>query len=400
MLDKIKRFATKNKFTYKMVYILFVVFEKLQMCLYLVMRIFPIKQNKIVFCSVRGRRYGDNPMYISEELENRKKNYEIVWLLKENVSEEIPKTIRRVNYNIFREAYELATAKVWVDSNLKYTGILKRKGQLYVQTWHGSYGLKKIGLDLGERLTLIDKRYHKYHAKEMDLMVSNSNQTTEIYKRAFGYTGKILQQGSPRNDIMFKDGNITIEKVKKYFNIGNQKIVLYAPTFRDNYRIDEFRLNYKKLLDNLKNRFDKEWIILVRLHPYNVCDAEKVTGYSDEIKNASQYSIMQELLVAADILITDYSSCMFDFVTTGKPCFLYATDVEKYREERDYYFELEDLPFPLAEDNEQLEENILNFDEKIYQKKLNELFEQVGLCETGHASEKVADYIEQWMKEN
>mgnify|MGYP003303169782 CR=1 FL=1 len=400
MLDKIKRFATTNKVTYRIIYFLFIVFEKLQSCLYLCMRIFPIKENKIVFCSARGKRYGDNPMYISDELRNRKCKYELVWLLKENVEEDMPEGIRRKKYNIFTEAYELATAKVWVDSNLKYPGTRKRKGQLYVQTWHGSYGLKKIAMDLDDKLPLIDKRYYLYNSGIIDLMISNSKRTTEIYRRAFLYKGEMLEGGSPRNDIMFKNFEYELKKVKKYFELGKQRIVLYAPTFRNNYRLDDFNIEYEKIRQTLKKRFSGEWVVLIRLHPNNLCDAEKFLNYSENIKNASQYSVMQELLVAADILITDYSSCMFDFVTTGKPCFLYATDVEKYREERDYYFELEDLPFPLAENNEQLEENILNFDEELYQKKLKELFEQVGLCETGHASEKVADYIEQWMKEN
>ena len=398
MLDRIKRFATTNRVTYRITYLLFILFEKMQSCLYLFMRIFPIEENKIVFCSTRGKRYGDNPMYISDLL--RKKGHKIIWLLKEDVEEEIPKEIQRIKYNIFTEAYELATAKVWVDSNLKYPGVLKRKGQLYVQTWHGSYGLKKIAGDLGELLPLIDKRYHKYNAEIIDLMISNSTRTTEIYRKAFWYHGEVFEYGSPRNDVLFSDYFLNKEKVKKYFGIRNQKIVLYAPTYRVNYRIDEFRLNYEKMLQALEKKYSGEWVVLVRMHPSNLCDADKVTKYSDKIKNASKYSNMQELLVASDVLITDYSSCMFDFATTRKPCFLYATDVEKYREERDYYFELEDLPFPLAENNEKLEENILNFDEEVYQKKLNELFEQVGLCETGHASEKVADYIEQWMKEH
>lgn len=399
MLDKIKRFAMSNENNYKMVYVFYLLYEKICRGLYLIMRFLPIKKNKIVFCTVRGKRYGDNPMYISDELRRRGK-YEIVWLLRKDVEEKIPNNIKRVNYNFFSEMYHLVTAKVWIDSNLKFSGVLKRKHQLYIQTWHGSYGLKKIGKDLGDKIYPIDKRNHEYNAEITDLMISNSERTTEIYREAFGYLGSVLQYGSPRNDILFKEYTKSKYCVDKYFDIKDKKVILYAPTFRINFRTDEFKLDYEKLLDSIKRKYDGEWVILVRLHPNNLIDADKITKYGINVKNASKYSIMQDLIIRSDILITDYSSCMFDFVTTGKPCFLYATDVEKYREERDYYFELEDLPFPLAENNEQLEKNILNFDEEIYQKKLNELFEQVGLCETGHASEKVADYIEQWMKEN
>lgn len=88
---------------------------------------------------------------------------------------------------------------------------------------------------------------------------------------------------------------------------------------------------------------------------------------------------------------------MFDFATTKKPCFLYATDIERYNAERGNYFELDELPFPLAENNKQLEEVISFFDQEAYIRELDKLFSEVGLNETGHASEKVADYIEEWM---
>lgn len=399
-MERIRKFAAKNKITYYIIFILFIVYEKVQSCLYIVLRVFPIDNNKIVFCSAQGKRYGDNPMYISDELLNRKKNYKIVWLLKKEVREEIPAGVKRVNYNFFTKAYELVTAKVWVDSNWKCAGVLKRKEQLYIQTWHGSYGLKKIGMDLGKRLSLIDKRNYKHNKKIIDLMLTNSKKTTEIYKSAFEYNGKILEYGSPRNDVLFQNTEKICSKVRKYFNLQNQKIVLYAPTFRNNYRLDEFRLDYERLAWNLHRKYGGEWVVLVRLHPNNLGDAKKVTIYNETVKNASEYSIMQDLIVASDILITDYSSCMFDFVTTGKTVFLYATDVEQYRKERDYYFELEELPFPLAQNNEQLEKNILEFDENEYRINVKKLFEKVGLCESGEASQKAADYIENWIEDN
>lgn len=400
MIHKIKQFSVKNKYAYSIIYFSYLILEKILAVIFLCLRIFPIKENKIVFCTAKGKRYGDNPMYISDELINREKEYDMVWLLKENVEEEIPQSVRRVKYNLFTEMIELATAKVWVDSNFKYSWIKKRKKQLYVQTWHGSYGIKKICYDSKKNFSKIDQRNNDINVDSFDLMISNSKKTTEIYRSAFRYGGEILECGSPRNDIIISAPKKNKEKVIKYFAIEDKKIVLYAPTYRANYGVDKFELNYKILIQTLEKKYGGEWVVLVRLHPYNLKEAEKLAIYNEKILNASQYSIMQDLLVASDILITDYSSCMFDFATTRKPCFLYATDVEEYRNDRDYYFDIKDLPFPLAENNEQLEENILNFDEEVYQKKLNELFEQVGLCETGHASEKVADYIEQWMKEH
>lgn len=398
MIDKIKRFAVKNKITYHFIYLCYLVYAKLISVLYFLMKICPVNQKKIVFCTAKGKRYGDNPMYISDELLKRKKGYKIVWLLKKNVEEDIPDGVLRRNYNFFSVIYELSTARVWVDSNMKDAGFLKRKSQMYVQTWHGSYGLKKIAGDLDDKLPPIDRRIYKYNAKKTDVMVSNSKRTTEIYRTAFWFEGTVLEYGSPRNDIFFKEANYCKEKVYRYFHLDKQRIALYAPTYRNNYGTDEFKLDYDRLRNALSSRFGGNWVILIRLHPVNLIDAADFIKYTDLILNASKYSIMQELLVASDILITDYSSCMFDFATTKKPCFLYATDVARYKEERDNYFELEELPFPVAEDNEQLEKVILSFDEDNYQKNLEVLFQQVGLNETGKASVKVADFIEEWME--
>lgn len=399
-MDRIKRFAARNKITYQIIYMCYLLYEKFVSFLYLFMRIFPINPNKIVFCTAKGMRYGDNPKYISDELIGRKKCYEIVWLLDKSVKIDLPIEVKRCNYNFWSVIRELATARVWVDSNMKYSGFLKRKGQLYIQTWHGSYGLKKIAGDLEDKLPRIDRRNNKYNMKKADIMVSNSIRTTEIYRRAFGYKGRILEYGSPRNDLFFKDLKEYKEKVYNYFQLKNQHIVLYAPTFRNNYRTDDLRIDYKRLCGALNKKFGENWVVLIRLHPFNLIDADNFIEYTDTIINASEYSIMQELLVASEILITDYSSCMFDFATTKKPCFLYATDVARYKAERGNYFELDELPFPVAENNEQLENVILEFDRAKYEKELDELFDEVGLTETGHASEKVADYIEEWMEKN
>ena len=175
---------------------------------------------------------------------------------------------------------------------------------------------------------------------------------------------------------------------------------MYAPTFRVDYRVSDLNLNYDILLQALSNRFGGEWVVLVRLHPNNLQDAKSFIQYTDKIINASEYDVMQELLVASDVLVTDYSSCMFDFVTNGKPCFLYASDIARYKEERDNYYELEDLPFPVATNEQELKEVITTFNADKYKKELNNLFEEVGLKETGHASEIAADYILKWMKEH
>ncbi len=401
MLNKIKKLAIKNKFFSNMIYACFKIYGILFYFIFcLTDFIFPIKKNKIVCCNMKGKRYGDNPKYITDILLQKEKNLDIVWLINDPTDTEIPKSVRAVKNDFWHQIYELSTAKVWIDSNTKQYGFRKRKNQLYIQTWHGSYGLKKIYGDIIDKVSKIDIANVKYNSRNTDIMISNAKRTSEIYRRAFWYQGNILENGSPRNDIFFKNNEDVKNKVRNYFGLSGKKVVLYAPTFRVDYRVSDLNLNYDILLQALSNRFWGEWVVLVRLHPNNLQDAKSFIQYTDKIINASEYDVMQELLVASDVLVTDYSSCMFDFVTNGKPCFLYASDIARYKEERDNYYELEDLPFPVATNEQELKEVITTFNADKYKKELNNLFEEVGLNETGHASEIAADYILKWMKEH
>lgn len=399
-LSKIKRFASKNKISQCMINVFFLIYGGIMAVVCLCLRIFPIQEEKIVCSNMKGARYGDNPKYITDCILKNSNRYDIVWILQDSITENLPDSIRRVRPNTLSMLYELVTARFWIDSNAKQFGILKRKRQIYIQTWHGSYGLKKIGKDIIDKISFVDKVNTFYNSAIADLYVSNSRMTSEIYRRAFEYHGDILECGSPRNDIFYEKTAPYVEKVWQHFNIVGKKIVLYAPTFRANFSTEAFRLDYDMLRDSLENRFGGEWIVLVRLHPQNIMDADHFLEYDNNVINATHYSIMQELLVACDVLVTDYSSCMFDFATKGKPCFLYATDVDKYKQERDYYFELEELPFPLAQNNKQLKRAVLEFDEQQYSEKLQKLFDEVGLCESGEASKRVVDYIEQMRREH
>ncbi len=393
MINKIKALANKNKFFERIIYIAYRICALFYSFLFLICRIFPIKQNKIVACNMKGKRYGDNPKYIFDEIIQQGLNYELVWLIKDNIVADMPKEVKRASYNPFSIAYHLSTAKIWIDSNTKMMGTLKRKGQYYIQTWHGSYGLKKAGCDIKNGNTLMESKPYTYNAKIEDLMVSNSRKTTEIFRSAFRYNGKILECGSPRNDLFFKDPVSYKEKVTQEFSIQGKRIVLYAPTFRRNFDTNCMRMDFETVIKAFEQRFEGEWVVLIRMHPLNIKDAERFIQYSDKIINATSYNVMQELLVASDALITDYSSCMFDFVTTGKPCFLYTADYKNYKKDWGFYFNIMDLPFPDACNMDKMVQNIIRFDENIYETKLQKLFKQVGLCDKGNACKEVVKYV-------
>ena len=399
MLDKIKRFAVKNKFFNLLIIIAFRISGLLISLLYILLRILPLK-DKVVCINMKGKRYGDNPKYITNALLDSGYKGEIVWLFRDPDHMEVPVGVRKAKYNILTEIYETATAKVWIDSNLKWYGTRKRKGQIYIQTWHGSYGLKKIQGDIPDKISYFDRVIYKHNSKIIDQFVTNSDMTTEIYKRAFEFDGRIVQCGSPRNDVFFRDSSEAVSKVLTHFGIQGKKTVLYAPTYRNHFTTSQFDLDYDRLIRTLEERFGGEWVILIRMHPQNMLEAAKFVEYNDRIINATDYPDMQELLVACDILISDYSSCMFDFVTDGKTCLIYASDIEAYRQERDYYFSLEELPFPVASDNDQMELNIRSFDEEKYASDLKSLFDRVGLSESGHASDIIAKQIIDFMENN
>jgi len=393
MINKIRALANKSKFFERIIYIAYKICALFYSFLFLICRIFPIKQDKIVACNMKGKRYGDNPKYIFDEITRQKLDYELVWLIKDDVDVDLPKEVKRVAYNPFSIAYHLSTAKIWIDSNTKALGTLKRKGQCYIQTWHGSYGLKKTGCDMKDGNTLLESNLFIYNSKMTNLMISNSQKTTEIFRSAFKYTGKILECGSPRNDIFFKEPKPYKEKIRQTFSINNKKIILYAPTFRKDFNIDCMMMDFDAVMKAFEERFGEDWVILIRMHPNNIANAEKFIQYSDKVINATNYNNMQELLVASDVLITDYSSSMFDFATTGKPCFIYATDIEKNIKECGFYFDIMKLPFSVAQDTKNLVKNITEFNNTAYKIQLQKLFDHVGLCETGTACRQTVNGI-------
>ncbi len=352
----------------------------------------PVKKNKIVISSYYGRGYGDNPKYIVEELRKRKADLEIIWLTKNDKEKStLPEGIGTATFGTNSAIYHLSTAKVWID-NCRKAYMFKKKSQYYIQTWHG-FALKRIEKDVADT-------FPPYYVKEAikdaagtDVIISDSDFMTGIYKNSFWYDGEVVKWGSPRNDGIINNSAGAADKIREILKLPEgKKTVLYAPTFRADYSTDCYSIDYARLMDSLKKRFGEDYTVLVRLHPNIVhkCDA---IPFSENVINATLYPDMQELLEFADIVISDYSSLMFDFSMMLKPCFQFATDIEAYKGDRNFYFDLEKLPFDLACNNDELENAILSFDLPAYQKKLTEFFDSVGMVRDGKASEKCADRI-------
>ncbi|MFV0602987.1 CDP-glycerol glycerophosphotransferase family protein [Phascolarctobacterium faecium] len=360
---------------------------------------FKINNRKIVVCNFYGNGYGDNPKYIVEELLKMKKSLDIVWLVSNKREYKFPKGIRTVKIFSIRSIYEFMTAKIWIDNCRKYFfyNLFKKKDTVYIQTWHGGIGLKRAEQEVENHLSKSYICSAKHDSKMIDYFLSGSKWLSDDIKVNFWYDGKIEETGLPRNDKLINESKVLKEKVYNFYKLNNDmKIVLYAPTFRQGNTKADF-MDFAKLKSALNEKFNKEWIIFLRLHP-NI--KELKVDLPEYVINASFYEDAQELLCAADILITDYSSIMFDMMLLDKPVFVYANDLKKYTSNRGLKFDLKKLPFSYAENDFKLIKNIEQFDEKNFKKDLERFKEKLVLHENGTASVKVAFKILKIMNTN
>lgn len=356
-----------------------------------------LKRKKIFF-NVFQNNFTCNPKYIANEILRRKLPYELVWTVgrSKNITKNFPKEIKLVRRNSIRALYEASTSKFWIDNaiNFFYDNLPKREGQILINTWHGSLGLKRIGQNDNKNQTWLKNAIRCNH--ETDFLISNSSFESEIYRQTYWPDVPILNYGHPRNDLLFntQECQNLKKKVCNEFHIPfYKKLALYAPTFRDAQNLEPYDLNFSMLREALTKKFGGEWVILSRQHYKLAKQSSGFFEYDNNIVDATSYPDIQELLLVSDIGITDYSSWICDFVLTGKPGFIYATDLKKYDSERGFYYPLETTPFPIATNNEEMEQNILNFDNELYQSKKLSFLRDRGCWEDGQAAARVVDKI-------
>lgn len=375
--------------------------------LFYLLRIFPIKKNKVLACVSAGRRYDDNQKFIMEELHKLIPDLDIVWVKDPKYEYELPTWMRPVKWRSWHWLYEYATAKIWTNNCCEPDYFVKRKGQLYVETWHGGLGIKKVAGDiLGKYAAGRTKTLFLKNASDMaDVYISNSDHLSIIYRRAFKYHGPIWKCGYPKNDMLVQNNPEEGMKARKDLGIpSDHKVLLYAPTWRLRFTQEQhidmnvYDLDMDRLKKTLTEKFGGEWTMLIRFHPSLRLYAKGYQEAHPDVKDVTDYQDMQRLLMATDVMISDYSSCIFDAALRRIPCFTYATDFEQYKyEERGVYYEMEELPFPYAKNNDELEQNVKAFDMEDYLKKWDAFTVRMGLNETGHAAkdiaEKMADYL-------
>lgn len=354
----------------------------------------PIESRKIFFMNYNGCGYGCNPKYIAEALKKRKKNsgVQLVWGVKK-YSTSIPDEIRQVVIGSIEYYKEIATSAIWIDNARKTIDVRKREGQYYIQTWHGAAPMKKVERDIKEHVSPSLIAASKNDSKMADLFLSGSRFYSELYRRSFWYEGEILEAGLPRQDIFWKQEDARERVLKKYGIEKDVCAVLYAPTFRDDFSMDAYDIDIGSVKKAIEGRFNRKCEMLVSKHPINMEREYQFQG--NDYIDVSGYDDFEELLAAADVLISDYSGCVYDFSCfTGRPVFLYQRDYDRMLEQRNFYIPMDEMPYPRAESMDELIGIIDTFDASSYQSKLNAYIRRFGNFDDGSASEKVYERIE------
>lgn len=367
-----------------------------------------IDNNKLYATGFFGMKYGDNPAYILEKVKELRPQTRIIWPKHHGAEFKVPSYVETVRENSFADFYHMLTAKVLVNSHDWSKYYVKDKRQFLLNTWHGGLGIKKIAMD-NKRLQKyadMDKRLRKRFAPS-DLMVSNSEHLSRVYRGAFKYCGPIWNCGYPKTDLLYGDRCEARATLRRELGLNDDvKLMLYAPTFRMYLNEPAFKdsnpypysMDFNRLRGVLEKRFGGEWRILVRKHPAMNEDFNQGCGVREvgkgDYSDVTNLPDIQKLLMGCDACISDFSSVIFDAALLRMPCFTYASDEEYYTKDIGVYYHLAELPFPTAGDNDALEIAVASFNDDDYQGKLdNFLTETVGLHETGHATEDIAQLV-------
>ncbi len=368
----------------------------------------PVQPNKIVFRSVVSG-YSCNPRYIAEEILRRGLPYDLVWVVDRHVlkyMDAFPPNIRLVMDGNEEAIREFATARVWVTNGWlgRYLrcGLFKREGQTYIQTWHGSLGFKRLNWKVAHPSTGATALLEADMA-QFDYLLTNSTWEDTVFREAFHTPAQYEQIGHARNDLFFRaDAEEYRGVVRKKIGVEkDKKLLLYVPTWREHATSFFFgEGDYAALKQSLEKRFGGDWLIAARWHPAHAAHMRtKFLPEESAMLNVSDYPDVQELLLAADAVITDYSSCILDFLFTRRPGFLYAPDYAEYNSCRGLYYPLEEAPFPVAKDTESLVQCIEQFDEKLFLQKTQLFLQKMGCMEDGHAAERAVNLIEHIISE-
>jgi CDP-glycerol glycerophosphotransferase len=356
----------------------------------------PLRDDLVVFEAMEGRGYTDSPRYIYEELRRRNLPLNVVWSYAEDRSS-FPADVRLVKRGSIEYVRTLARAKYWVDSHNLPRLYRKRTGNRYLQTWHGQT-LKTIGYDT-PALRLagpLPRAQYQEQVDRWDLLVSPSAEFERTFIPANNYTGEIVRSGYPRNDVLVRKDEteqlVRRAATRELLHVPDGKrLLFYAPTFRDGERGTGASIRVD--LARLAELFGEDWIVVVRAHYYDEFTVDPQLG--PWVRDGASFVDVNDLVLASDALLTDYSSLMFDYANTGRPILLYTDDYEVYQSSsRGTYYDLEEIaPGPMLETVEDLAKALLDLDAVVaqYAERYAAFREMFCSYETGFAAKQVVD---------
>lgn len=360
----------------------------------------PVDPKLCVFMSNLGRSYGGSPKSIYEKMlaNGLTDSYRCCFIL-DDPAVFVPGNAVRVRNSRFRYYYVMARAGVLISDTRFPNYIVKRKQTSYLQTWHGT-PLKKLALDMtschmagNESIESYQSEFKKNSAT-WDYLIAQNEFSENIFRRCFAFDKQMLRIGYPRNDVLFeKNDAASIAALRETYGItADKKVILYAPTWRDNSYYDNasYKMDAPIDYDALYEELHDEYVILIKYH-YMVrerLDFSRFHGFYQVIDGSSDIA---DLYLMADLLITDYSSVMFDYSLLKRPMIFFVYDLEEYKEElRGFYFDFaKEAPGPLCMTTKELITAVKTYDSKVYQTKYEQFHQKYHTYEHGDASLQV-----------
>lgn len=372
---------------------------------FLILGKLPANKKLVIFESFLGKQYSDSPRAIYEYMKKHHPEYDMYWSVdRRSIKQLEHNDIKYVSRLSVRWLLLMAKAKYWVTNSRLPLWIPKPKRTIYLQTWHGT-PLKRLAADMEEvHMPGTNSKMYKENflkeASKWDYLVSPNAYSTEIFKRAFGFKEKMIESGYPRNDFLINNNNRTrVNDIKKACKLPvDKKIILYAPTWRDNqfHAIGKYKFDLQMDLKMLKAALGDNYVIGLRMH-YLVAENLDLEGYEDFVFDFSYHEDIRELYLIADILITDYSSVFFDYANLKRPMIFYVYDIEDYRDNlRGFYFDFEKkAPGPLVKRTDEIIEEVKKLEKRNFVpfETTETFYKQFCYLEDGHASERVVKEV-------
>lgn len=366
--------------------------------------ILPKNKNLVIFESFLGKQYSDNPRAIYEYLKLHYPHLKLYWSVdKQHIISFKNLDVLFAKRFSMKWLFLMTRANYWVSNSRLPLWIPKPKNTIYLQTWHGT-PLKKLATDMKEvhMPGINTEKYKNFFVKESskwDYLISPNTYSTPIFKRAFQFNKTIIESGYPRNDFLINyNNNENIISIKKKLKLPtDKKIILYAPTWRDDdfHKVGQYKFNLPLNIELLANTLSDNYIIILRLH-YLVAEQIDLSRHPNFIFDYSSYEDIKDLYLISDILITDYSSVFFDYAILNRPMIFFVHDIESYRDQlRGFYFDFEKkAPGPLVKNTNDLILAIKRTEELGYKIEFDRKhFKGFTELEDGEATKRVVETV-------